>query len=352
MAITDFVVVTVTVATRAISRAGFGTLAFVNNNTVQTAGDRVQFYVPTDLPAIITAGFALTDQFYLWAVTVASQAVVPTRIATIWKDGVEAFDAAIVLAVVESDDFYFVNADTRLEADINLIATDTQARRKVYFAQTSDAALLAGTAGNIGEDLRLASLDRTSLWYHSDDTEFLDGAISGIGAAANLDAPGGRIVYHSITGLSGVAIDDITVSEQAALLVENANRYQLEGDIGVTYPGKGSTGEFFDVKTTEDWFFFRTREKAFGAQISTDGTPVPYDQSGIGTFENVAREMGELGQRNGHLSVDVAPDIIAPLIEDVDTVDKQNRLLNPPVQLIGTLAGAILKSQIQVNLVP
>ncbi len=349
MSITDTVDVTVTKEGASITRAGFGTPAFVNDNSVQTAPTRV--LVHFSLAEIVTAGFLTTSQYYLWAQTVFSQPISPDRVVTIWWDfagSAETLTAALTAAEASDDDkWYFTNIDSRAEADIVEVATWTEARRKMFVAQSSDADLLNGVAANVGEVLRLASRLRTVLAFHLLDTEFLDGGWTGFVAAFDLDAPNGVGTWKS-KQLGGVTINAIQDGDIANIKAENANVYvQLFGR-GHTEEGTSSEGEFADVQTTLDWLEARAQEFVFGAQ-ATVTTKVPFTNRGIGLMGNQIERLAELSVVNGHLSDDSEPVVGIPDVTDIDPADKNARILNPPLTLDGILSGAIHTTKVAIK---
>jgi hypothetical protein len=347
MPISDFVVVTVTKEGGAITRQGFGTPVFMNENSVQNIS--APFATYADLAEILTAGFATTDSFYKWATVVFSQNPSPARVASGWWDitGTVAIDVAITaIETSNSPDWYFIAIDDRSDADITLAATTVEALRKVFIAQTSSSAMIAGTGGNIGETLRLASRERVSLWYHDDDTEYMDAAICGIAGAADLDAPGGVITF-ALKQLSGVPTSTLTTAQQSNITAENANYYVQIAGRGVTNPGTVAEGEFLDVQTTLDWTFYRIQEGIFRA-LSTTSTKVPYTNEGIALIAAEINNVLDQGVTNGHYSSDTPPTVITPDITEAQAADKDARILRG-LEGRAVLAGAIHQAIVVVR---
>lgn len=347
MPITDYVVVTTTKTGATITRQGFGTPVFMNENSVQNIGAPFAAYASLD--EIITAGFTTSDSFYKWAAIAFSQNPRPARVASGWWDitGTVAIDVAITaIETSNSADWYFIAIDDRTDADIILAATTVEALRKMFIAQSSDVTMLAGTGGNIGETLRLASRVRVSLWYHDDDTEYMDGAICGLGAATDLDAPGGVITY-ALKQLAGVPTSVLTTAQQDNVRTENANIYVEIASRGVTSWGTVAEGEYLDVWTTLDWTYYRMQEGHFRA-LSTTPTKVPYTTEGIALLAAEMNNVMQAGVTAGHFANDEEYTIITPDIADVQQADKDARILRG-LEARAVLAGAIHTSYVNVR---
>lgn len=347
MPLSDYVIVTTVKEGGAITRQGFGTPVFMNENSVQNISAPFATYATID--EITTAGFTTSDSFYKWAVVVFSQNPSPARVASGWWDitGTVGIDVAITaIETSNSADWYFIAIDDRTDADIILAATTVEALKKILIAQTSDAAMLAGTASNIGEVLRLASRARVSLWYHDDDTEYMDGAICGIAGAANLDNPGGVITY-ALKQLSGVPTSTLTTTQQDNVRTENANIYVQIAGRGVTSWGTVSEGEFLDVWTTLDWSYYRMQEGIFRA-LATTSTKVPYTTEGIALLAAEMNSVMQAGVVAGHFANDQDYTIITPDITEVQTVDKDARILRG-LEARAVLAGAIHTTYVTVR---
>ena len=346
MPIEDFVVVVVTKEGGSVTRQGFGTPAFVNKNPNQTAVNR--FVTFADIAEIEAFGFTSADQFHKWATVQFQQIPAPNRVAAIWWDkGVEAVEVAINSAEAsDGKDFYFVNIDDRANVNILAAANAIEAIKKFFFAQSSEVALRDGTGGNIGELLRTAARARTSLWWHDDDAEFLDSGITGIGAAANLDAPGGVITF-ALKTVRGVPVDVLTSAQQDNIRAENANIHVEVAGEGTTSNGTVAEGEFGDVQTTIDWTFFRTQEGVFRA-LKTTSTKVPYTEEGIALVQSEVDSVLRIGVINGHYASDPEPIVLVPNIADIPQADKDARILRG-VEGRATLSGAIHKAEIRIR---
>ena len=341
--IKDFVTVNVTRENAPGLIQSFENIGVVNENTVQTAPSRVLLF--TNLADIMTAGFLVTDYFYLAAQVIFAQPPRPDTVASIWKDidGNEpTYSEALTAAeATNDDDFYFITIDARIDVDILDVATWVSTRKKLFSAQTSDADLLAGTAGNIGEDLRLATRRRTMLSYYSVDTTPMAEGIIAIQAAADLDAPNGQITLNGKV-INGVVPDPgpITTTEKTNIRAENANLYQLVAGQGrFSYSSMSDLpNNYMDLMTTEDWTFFRTQEDLLNSLFS--GGKVAITEAGITQLQGAVEARMLLGQRNGHFNPDEKIVVKAPKVSDISPSDRAARKLNPPITAAPTIAGA------------
>lgn len=339
--IDNYIDVTVTKEGAIVTRQGFGTIAFINDNAIQNANTRLKLY--SSLDEITDDGFSTSSQFYKWAQIVFSQTPAPTQVASLWWDDSNNETLADALDDAQDSnggDFYFLNLDSRATADISAVAVWAEAEKKVFVAQSSADDILTSTEPNIANTLAAANYKRTALIWHAADAEFADGAWTSIGAAADLDSTDGVITWAN-KQLAGVTVNELTTTEMNNVWDYNANTYTVVGGVGITSKGTSAEGQFIDFTTTLDWTYFRIQEALFSVLISTS-TKIPYTDAGIALFRNTLESVMRRGQSYGHFDPATPVVVTAPLVKNIDKNLIEQRIL-PDLLATARLSGAIHK---------
>lgn len=344
---TEVVSVTIQVESGAAARQGFGVPMLVSLHTVG-ANVVSTFTGPDILADMVTAGFATTDAAYKQAAAALAQTPRPKTVK-IGKQGAGPEAPATTMAAIEAFDkaWYGFAFDTRAEADLNALGGWVETTDHIYVAQSADAALKDGTAGNVGEDLRTAGYRRTGLFYHNPTAEdYLDSAMLARGLGAELDVVDGQITWSN-KSLAGITPDDsLTGAERANVFSENANLYLTVGGKGITLKGTSAQGEFIDVQVTIDWLKSRIEEDVLAA-ITNVSTKIAFTQAGIDILEAVVRNRLQIGVDNGHLA---SFELDVPTLEEVLASDKSARTLKT-IRFRAVIAGAIHKTEISGKVV-
>jgi hypothetical protein len=248
--------------------------------------------------------------------------------------------------------FYGVNIESRVKADILEVAAWTQARTKVFGYQTADADALAGTPGNVFDDMKVLGHTRSFGIYHATSSGsadgYLDGAWMSKGLGFNLDVPGGVGIW-GLKELAGISGDNITPTQVLAMQADNGNVYTDAGGLTFTSTGITAAGvpQFIDVTTSVDWLKQRTQEAILSLLVGSQ-TKIPYTDGGINQVVSAWQGVLDSGVNFGHLSPDDPPKISAPLVSSVSSADKAARELTMTAE--ATLAGAIQKVTLVLNL--
>ena len=247
-------------------------------------------------------------------------------------------------AIVEQDnDWYCLLLDSNSEAEINGAASWVESNEKVMFAQSADTEVLSSiSTTDIAADLTLAGYDRTVLFYHRLNQDFIACAFAG-----NVlpEIPG------SITGayrvLSSINSDNLSTNDLAVLDGKECNHFSILAGVSVTRYGVVSSGEYFDVIRGSDWLAARLQERIYGVLINND--KLPFTDAGIAVVQNEILSQLQIGVSNGFLSGNPEPTVTVPLASEVSAADKGNRFLTG-VTFRATLAGAIHKVAIEGEL--
>ena len=354
-AISQFVDVTVLLVGALADKFAFGTLIGIFDHSV-TANRQDGPYA--DLVELEAAGFTIAaePEVHAWASAVFSQ-----------DDGIDAIlvgredvgdaDWGVTYAAVTAADpnsYYIVNIESRIDADILLVAALVETQRKIYIAQSSDADILSDGAGNIAEDLETLGYNRTALFYHAIDDStggltpadgYLDGGVASSGGGLNLDGPAGvgTWIYRQ---LEGVTFDAVTSAEAGSIYSNNANLFGRNLGLSFTSKGTMASGRFIDVQTSLDWTQIRLEEDILSLFVGA-GTKIPYTNAGINQVGGAVQGVYDKGINFGHYSPDQPPTLAVP---DVATVSAANKIARE-LTLTGNavLAGAIHKAVITIN---
>lgn len=451
MPINQHINIAINLAIGSSARASFGIPMFVAEHSVNTDRQNGPY---SSLQAVVDAGFTLVDEpdVYNWARTIfgqprrASQVMVGRRVAnealTTTLDAIEAVDPST---------WYCTNLASRSTADVVALANWTESRAKIAVAQTSSAAVLAGTAStaqnrditvggtatdgeyvttvrnahtgavvatvtttraagtpatnaliatqhaadleantalaaitspiaavgavisvdfaglgnqylfehtapapgtlasvdnpaqivNPGEVLDAGNYTRTALWYHDDDTEYLDAMVTSLCLGFQLDAPQGVGSWSYQRGTI-VPATRLTDTQKSELTDVNVNWYSTVRytsgveEEGFTFPGVMVGGRYMDITTTIDLTRARMEEAGMGVFLlaaSSSSPRVPYTDDGLQLFGGAFQDVFARLTKAGHYaagaisptSFEVTPRVVVPLAADVAATDKALR---------------------------
>jgi hypothetical protein len=338
--ITEFVDINITLASASAAKFNFGALLGIFDHAVSTNRQEGPY---SSVAEVVAAGFTSGAEaaVHAWATAVFAQDDGVDQVLIGHQDGGDA-DWTATLDAVEAADptsWYITNIESRTEADILLAAAWHEAREKIYIAQSSDAAILAGTAGNVALDLQTANYNRSALIYHLTDGEPLDGAWASSGGGLNLDAPNGAGIW-AYRQLEGIPFDAVSSAQAAEIFDANANVLGRNTGLNFTSKGTMASGRFIDVQTSLDWLKVRLEEKILSTFVAAP-TKIPYTNGGINTLRAAVHEVFDQGVSFGHLSPDFERTLVAPDVSTVSAADKAARLLTMTGNVV--LAGGIQK---------
>lgn len=343
--VVEHVAITINVATALTARAGFQVPMGVFTFAAPTGRLLGPF---TSVPEV-TAALPGVTAAAAWATAVFSQSPTIPRVMIGRRDAADANYTAVMDAIeaVNPAGWYAHTIESRVQADIALVGAWTETRRKIFAAQTSDAGVLAGTAGTTGLVLQAANYNRTFLQYHGVNTEYQDGAILGRGLAMDPDAERGKGTF-AYKQVSGIATPD-TISEAQAtnLRTANVNYYGLaSAPSGVDlarffYPGVMASGRFIDTTLTNDWLEARLQEALLGAFIAAP-TQIDYDDGGLQYLRGVAASVFERGCVNGHFVRDAistqtnrrTPWVDVPKFSQISPTDRAARRMSMTAEAV------------------
>lgn len=263
----------------------------------------------TDLP--ITAAAVSTDQMTLtsntagggFSTTLGGANVAEMTLALTTPNLGYAQELADVLNE-DSDWYCLVGVDEEAAHVGERAAYIEGLNDRVHVARTADADVDAAAQTNdIGTRLQTLSYKRSLLLYHETAGELVDAALAGDRLSVDADE---TATQWAGVELSGITKQSLTTTQQTALDGKNVNYYTEQFGKGVTYPGKASSGLFFDHNITRDWVRARIREDLFvlWTALINSGRKIPYTEEGLSLIESTVRAVIRRGARIGHLTLD------------------------------------------------
>jgi len=356
--ISTFIDVTVNLQGAVADTFNFGVPMVVDEHTVTVNRQDGPY---TSLAAAVAAGFtqAATPEIYEAVGQIFAQTPTVSSVMIGRRDAGDA-DLTASLDAIFADDpttWYCTVITTRTDTDVEDLADWHQTNGggdfpKIAIAQTSSAAMLAGTPGNIGETLRTASYNRCALIYHATDATALDAAWVGRCLAFDLDGVNsvGDWAYKRLSGPTG---DGLTSAQVNNVQTENASFFGPAKGLTFTFDGKMPIGapQFIDTITTADWVKVRSQEAFLSARVGAT-TMIPFDDPGIqylgGKFQEVADRGVTAGHFLGERSGAPNPEVIVPLLKDVSATDQANRNIRVTMNVLKR--NSILTCNLTINI--
>lgn len=237
--------------------------------------------------------------------------LVNTTPATTVADGLDTIEA-------EDSDFYGVLLDTRVEYSIIEAATWVSTRQKLGVFETNDAAVLANTAGHVGEDV---TAENAVIVYHDDSSEYPAAAWASNRLYYSPDLY--ATVWHKCE------LEGITEVSATTLEADHVNWFDDFNGVGIMDPGQTANGTFIDLVILKHWLELRLAADltALLTRATAQGKKIPYTQQGIDQVASVVAGRILRGVAIGHIEADTW-EVTAPRITDVEPADRAARLLS------------------------
>ena len=233
--------------------------------------------------------------------------------------------------------------------DVLEVAAWAETQKKIFFHTDNDATIITSGTSDLAYQLKALDYDRTVIAYHpnlvSNDQFYCE---AWIGKMLPYD-PGTKDWY--LKNLTGITSVYLTSSQRTYALGKNCNIYTSTAGYAATERGDVVSGEHIDVIQGIDWLEAYIQELIFAEMIKD--LP-PYTNEGIGIIEGLLKKALQEGQRRDVLATsgltdadgnDVGFIVEVPLIADIDSADKIDRIL-PDVTFTAILAGSIRYIQI------
>lgn len=358
--INEIVNVSIRIAAPVLTGAGFGRALILGSSettgTSKISPDLSRLYTSLDAVAV---DFDETDPEYQAARHLLAQSEQLGRSVQDFRIGYVApsgdISDALQALVDAGTEWYCTLLTSRTTADILDASQWTETQEKILLAQTSetatrDSAYNPTTPGSdLGSVLKANSRNRTALFWHADDTEYLDAAMAGL---ALPQSPG--TLTWALKQLSEVVASSLTPTQYSNLTGtttaptsgKNVNVYApLTSQAAIVQRGMMSSGRFIDVQRSVD--YLRNRYEVGIGNLLLTLPKLPYSNEGIERVANVVRSENAAAKELGILDAEAEFLVSAPAVADVSAENRANRVL-PPITNQVRLAGAIHFTQLDV----
>lgn len=272
---------------------------------------------------------------------------VTTTAQTLSISATTADSASVALAAIEtySTDWYFIATEDRTSQFVTAMASEIQARRKIFFTASNDVKALQGTelasATDVPAQLAKSKYTRTvCLWHHTASFDYPEMAYIAYGAP--YDA--GSIAWGNAQ-LTGVTASmqpankrPLTSIQKSALDARSCNFIDLDGGVPVVRRGITSGGEWIDIIRGVDWLESDLKTSLRDLLINQKGGKITYDDTGITRVRQVIETSLQRAVNRNFLSTYT---VTVPKASQVALADKKARILKD-ITFHGILAGAIL----------
>lgn len=237
----------------------------------------------------------------------------------------DELDALVAAEQTTGINWYGLDLSDLLQANIQIAAAWAESSSKLFVGQTADAAVLAGTAGNVAEIMAGFLYKRSALIYHGPLLERL--ALGWLSKKLGKDPDTGKTSWRHLT-VAGVVADDITDTEDTTVQGNNANTYKLRQGKVTTAKGVLASSNPIDTRITRDWFEARATERltSLVTAISNRNEDLPYDQDGIDQAYGVVRALLKEGEDIRHFQLG-SSSLVKPDIRTISAAIRATRKL-------------------------
>lgn len=345
MALRDYADIIVSFEAQTVTRAGFGTLLFLTEDTTETAGTVTPVFGSLD--EVEDFGYATTSEPYKFAAAAfaGGQSQGFSRLKIAHKDAIGSYVDGLVAAIATDNDWYALAIESRDSADIDAVASNIEARQKLFIAATVDADILdAQIDTDIASTLLSQNLSRTGLMYHTAAAEAYPEA-AWFGRMLPLDPGTANWAWKT---LAGIPTDSFTSGQIAALRAKRCNYYDSVAGNSVTYGGYTSEpGIYLDIVRGIDWLQQRMQEDYVAYQGSVDR--IPYVGGGEVIESQVVRRRLDIAVDRQVIADNYT--VFTPRWQDQDPTDRAERHY-PGITFDATYTGAVNSVSIRGSVSP
>jgi hypothetical protein len=329
----------------------------VGTSTVIPDTSRVVEYTSTS--DMLEKGWQGTEPEYKAAQIYFSQIPAPSSVAIGRQDtGASPAETAVQAVTAcrqANSDWYAVYVCDTVAADIEAIAAyiETCSPVSTYFYETSDSAVIAGTAGNVMATLQTNKYTRTFGQYST--SAHAAAAAMGYAMGANTGQVNSAYTLAYKTE-AGITPETLTSTQVSTILGYNGNVYTNYGDAyNLLVQGAVANGTSFDEIINQDILTNNIQTAILNALIG--GTKIPQTTDGVNLLINAitkpcsdAKDMGiiapgvwngpsVLGLKTGD-TLSTGYLILADTIANQSQADRDARK-SPPIYVCVKFAGAI-----------
>lgn len=261
----------------------------------------------------------------------------------------------------EQPDWYCLLITQRDTPHILVAAAEIEAMRRIFVAQSGEAAILSApynsgdTDHDVASELHALGYERTALFYSSDG----DAALDAVAVGRCLPPIPGSITWK-FKQLSGVTAEDLSTTELTNLTSKSGNTYIEVAGRSIIVEGTVASGEFIDITHGTDKLYSRIQELVMQALLKA--AKVPFTQVGLNSLLSPITAALNESVSDGLIAESrTLPDgeiespgftVTAPKIENIPSGDRQLRRIpaSQPFKFEATFAGAVHRVRIEGTL--
>lgn len=258
--------------------------------------------------------------------------------------------------LVADDAWYGLTTEIHATPATNLVRMKAasawaEANEKLYVAQSSEATVLTGTAGNDLLELAAKNNGNTAYVWHHDDDELCAVAVMAYVFWADPDVRTTNWAYKPLSGIS-LKPTRLTTTQQNYITSQNGNCFVAFGGIANFGMGITTTGGKIDVVTTKAWLKARLQEayiqllSDFGAEDDKIGI----NDKELQVIPNTGQKILDQGVRAKHLNAG-STSISIPLRADMPDADVTARLIRVTAAGVATGAAELITVTMTLSLV-
>lgn len=362
--------VTMTRNDRFPSRRGFGTQLILTHDSIKDVVDathRTKLYSTIEE---VQADWPTTTSAYNAALTAFMQNPRPLRVKIGYLAKPDATDKAAagqeiekeIAALYDEDQAWYmatIDKSMRDQPYLDALMKWIEAHPKQIMVDSNDSKMTDPTDTTNIAARNKGTLERSSVFFHTDPDAYLASAISAYMSTRNFDdadsaytvkfkkARGIKPVNINSSGLTAVTgfIEALGVQESSG---HCANTYIDIGDQDFLVEGTTLTQNvFLDEIHATDWLIARTEEEILALYLNN--ARIPFTDQGMQQLASVPRSIMALGVRAGIVSKDLDPktgdyspafEVIVPSVFDVPESQRKARIA-PAIQVKFRYAGAV-----------
>jgi hypothetical protein len=255
-------------------------------------------------------------------------------------------DSSLATEIGEIDVLYpdwygIVLADCPSKARNLAVAGYVETKEKIFGALSHDYENVnTGTSTSCCYALNAADYERTYCIVSNDQNSHLAGGW--MGDRFPIDAGSSTWKFKDV---SGTTVDTWTAAQETVVKTSKGNTYTTIAGLPTTAEGTMASGTFIDIVRGRDWLIAQLREEVFS--LLRNAPKVPFTDAGVSMVIAAVKSVMARGIARGYLNSgqdadgnSFDPIVTAPLVADVSTSDKADRIL-PDVYFEAYLAGAI-----------
>jgi len=347
--INEIVDITISVENSALSRQGFNSLLVAGGSTDFKADGSVPFAIGdvkeySSMQAVIDDDAVLPsgEVYKMASIAFAQTPAVPKLFIAYATDQATITAADVALIIQNNSDWYGWASSFQTAAEIELIDATLAAAGKAPFYLNEDPLT------DLDNVLYPSSVSTVSSLWHTKSTG--PGKYINVAIASRILAQTPGAYTAAFKTLASVDVSEYTGTEEAKLAELRINRYVPVQGRNVTYDGVNGPGNngYLDTYIGVQYLKARMSEDVFSTIASVE--KVPFTNDGINLIVNTVKRRLQQSIADGFGAPDPAPTVTAPLVTEVNPVDKSNRLLSP-IDFVLYEAGAIHKVTIKGRVV-